>query len=87
MKRKLTLAEERIRGLVSPVAWDDNGKVVAACIVTGRGQGYFVDPNEKLNLLNYLKKDVVVTGLVSKKNGRCHVLIRTVVHIDSPEGD
>lgn len=85
MKRKQESLEERIKGLVSPVAWDENGKAIAACIVTNRGQGYFVDPDAKLNLLNYLKKDVVVTGIVSKKNGRRHVVIRSVANIENPD--
>lgn len=54
-----------IRGLVTPVAWDDKGNVLAAAISTYFEEEYLIEQNARGEaLLAFLRQKVKVGGLV-----------------------
>jgi hypothetical protein len=57
-----------IKGIVIPVDWDEEGKVVAAAISTHDEDEYLIDPNYKgKELLHFVREEVEVSG-VAKEN-------------------
>ena len=67
MKRN---APVRIRGLVTPSGWDENGKILSISISTFDEQEYVVDKDEKgEGLLPLLHKEIELFGII-RKEGR-----------------
>lgn len=68
-----------IRGIVTPVDWDEKGNVVATAISTHTEEEYLVINNSKAKeLLNLIQEAVEVSGLVTELVG---IKIITVKHI------
>ena len=68
-----------IRGIVTPVDWDEKGNVVATAISTHTEEEYLVINDSKgKELLNLIQKAVEVSGLVTELVG---IKITTVKHI------
>ena len=57
-----------IKGIVIPVDWDEEGKVVAAAISTHNEDEYLIDNDYKgEELLHFVQEEVEVSG-VAKEN-------------------
>jgi len=68
-----------IRGIVTPVDWDEKGNVVATAISTHTEEEYLVINDSKgKELLNLIQEAVEVSGLVRELVG---IKITTVKHI------
>ena len=68
-----------IRGIVTPVDWDEKGNVVATAISTHTEEEYLVINDSKAKeLLNLIQEAVEVSGLVTELVG---IKIITVKHI------
>ena len=67
----------KIRGVVIPTAWDDQGKVTRIAISSHDENEYQVDPEGKgPDLLLHIRKEVDATGVVREEEGKKIVRIR-----------
>lgn len=67
MKKDLPV---RIRGLVTPSEWDENGDIISVSISTFDEEEYLVDRDEKGDgLLPFLHREMEIFGFV-RKDGR-----------------
>ena len=58
----------KIRGLVTPSGWDENGKILSISISTFDEQEYVVEKDEKgEGLLPFLHKEIEIFGLIRKE--------------------
>jgi hypothetical protein len=56
-------AERKIRGIIIPVEWDDDGNVISTTIHTDNEEEYLIDQNKKgEELLAFIHHKVEVTG-------------------------
>jgi hypothetical protein len=67
----------KIRGVVIPTAWDDQGNVTRIAISSHDEKEYQVDPKGKgPELLLHIRKEVEVAGVVREEEGKNIVRIR-----------
>jgi hypothetical protein len=67
----------KIRGVVIPTAWDDQGNVTGIAISSHDENEYQVDPKGKgSELLLHIRKEVDATGVVREEEGKKMVRIR-----------
>ena len=60
----------KIRGVVVPRTWDENGKVVAVTILTHDEDEYHVETGGRgTELKTFIRKNVEVLGTVNPQNG------------------
>ena len=68
-------AMERIKGVVVPTDWDNNGNVISLAIATGDEQEYLIENHQQItNLWTLLRQEVIVIGSI-----RCrkeHMIIK-----------
>ena len=67
-----------IRGLVTPVAWDDKGNVLAAAISTHFEEEYLVDDNARgEELIAFLRQRAKVSGfIIQNANGKKVITVK-----------
>jgi hypothetical protein len=67
----------KIRGVVIPTAWDDQGNVIGIAISSHDENEYQVDPKGKgPELLLHIRKEVEAAGVVREEEGKKIVRIR-----------
>lgn len=67
-----------IQGIVIPVNWDKKGNVVDAAIFTRDEDEFFIEKNKKgKELLDFLHKELEVSGLIKEIKGKKTVTIST----------
>ena len=67
----------KIRGVVIPTSWDDQGNVTGVAISSHDENEYQVDPKGKgPELLLHIRKEVEATGVVRDEEGKKVVRIR-----------
>jgi hypothetical protein len=67
----------KIRGVVIPTAWDDQGNVTGIAISSHDENEYQVDPKGKgPELLLHIRKEVEAAGVVREEEGKNIVRIR-----------
>jgi hypothetical protein len=67
----------KIRGVVLPTAWDDQGNVTRIAICSHDENEYQVDPKGKgPELLLHIRKEVEASGVVREEEGKRIVRIR-----------
>lgn len=67
----------KIRGVVIPTVWDDQGNVKGIAISSHDENEYQVDPKGKgLELLLHIRKEVEASGVVREEEGKKSVRIR-----------
>jgi hypothetical protein len=67
----------KIRGVVIPTAWDDQGNVTGIAISSHDENEYHVDPKGKgPELLLHIHKEVEAAGVVREEEGKKIVRIR-----------
>jgi len=67
----------KIRGVVIPTAWDDQGNVTGIAISSHDENEYQVDPKGKgPELLLHIRKEVEAAGVVREEEGKKIVRIR-----------
>lgn len=67
----------KIRGVVIPTAWDDQGNVTGIAISSHDENEYQVDPKGKgPELLLHIRKEVEASGVVREEEGKKIVRIR-----------
>lgn len=55
----------RIKGIVIPAAWDQNGNIISLAIAADDEQEYLIDTRHRITkLVSLLRHEVVVTGTV-----------------------
>ena len=71
-----------VQGIVSPAGWDENGQINAVCIAASDHGLYFVRRQySELNLLDCIKREVAVTGILSQKDDRLIIdVLQTTFH-------
>ena len=74
-----------IKGIVIPVDWDKEGKVVAAAISTHDEDEYLIDNNHKgRELLDLLQEEVQVTGIMREVDGKKAITAKMYMkHVNS----
>lgn len=76
-----------VRGLVSPAGWDEDGRVVAVCIVTDQSVPCFVLPGGAGDeVRGLLRRYVSASGRVEKRGGLLYMLVESVKPTPDPEG-
>ena len=61
----------RIKGIVIPAAWDQDGNINSLAIATNDEQEYLIDSRQRITkLISLLRQEVVVNGTINqtKKN-------------------
>jgi hypothetical protein len=74
-----------LRGILIPMGWDENGKVVAIGLSGTDEKQYLIEKNAKLGeLLGLIQTEVEVHGLLREQSGnemisvkRCNKILRT----------
>ena len=67
----------KIRGVIIPTAWDDQGNVTGIAISSHDENEYQVDPKGKgPELLLHIRKEVEASGVVREEEGKKIVRIR-----------
>ena len=67
----------KIRGVVIPTAWDDQGNVTGIAISSHDENEYQVDPKGKgPELLSHIRKEVEAAGVVREEEGKKIVRIK-----------
>ena len=67
----------KIRGVIIPTAWDDQGNVKGIALSSHDENEYHVDPKGKgPELLLHIRKEVEASGVVREEEGRKIVRIR-----------
>jgi hypothetical protein len=68
-----------IHGFVSPAGWDEDGQVVAVCIVDDQGYPCFVLPGgAESEVRGHLKRYVSATGQIEIRRGVPFVMVDSV---------
>ncbi len=73
MKNNKTARKIRIKGIVTPTDWDDDGNVTEVALATASEDEYFLDGGKPMQkLLMLVGEEVVVSGTVGseKKRGK-----------------
>ena len=71
-------APVRIRGLVTPSGWDENGAILSISVSTFDEQEYVVDKDEKSEgLLPFLHKEIEIYGLIRKEGCSNRIKIKS----------
>ncbi len=69
-----------IRGIVSPVAWDSLDRVCGVCVINNADEVFYIDDNPGgVDMIEYLKRSVCVTGLVTWRSGRRYIKVDNVL--------
>ncbi len=56
---------ERIRGIVVPTDWDDNGNVISLAIASCDEQEYLIENHQQIaNLWTLLRREVIAMGSI-----------------------
>lgn len=67
-----------IRGIVIPVDWDKKGTVIAAALSAHKEEEYLIDHDYKgRELMDYIRHEVEVSGVVRKNNNKKTITITT----------
>lgn len=67
----------KLRGLVTPAGWDEEGKVIALAISTFDEDEYFVKKNQaEARLYPFLRKEIEVTGVMLEADGKKWIEVR-----------
>jgi hypothetical protein len=65
----------KLRGIVIPIEWDSEGNVLAVALSSFDEINYMVETNPNdMEFLNYLQKEVEVTGIIGVKDGQKTIL-------------
>jgi hypothetical protein len=65
----------RLRGVLIPTGWDDNGRPVELALADYAEQEYRIAPTaDIMNLTGYLRREVDVTGRVTQDHKGRHIL-------------
>lgn len=71
-----------LRGVVIPVDWDSEGKVIATAISTHHEDEYLIIEGENTGVINsLLNEEVEITGWSKKKGGKKMVKVKTCIRI------
>jgi len=76
-----------LRGVVIPVDWDAEGKVIATAISTHLEDEYLIMDEENIREMhNLINDEVEITGWCKRKGGKKMIKVKTCVRInaDSP---
>jgi len=66
------------RGIVIPVDWDENGKVIAAALSTHKEEEYLIDHDYKgRKLMDHIHHEVEVGGVARKNKNKKSITITT----------
>ena len=78
------LNKEKIRGLVVPAQWDQDGRVTSVCIASYDEREYQVEKNPKADaLLDFLHDEVVAIGRSNEDDhGNYMILIEEFYVVD-----
>ena len=61
----------RIRGILIPVEWDENGNIMRAAVMTPDEGEYLVEKNEQSkHLFGLMRQEVEVIGMVREEIGQ-----------------
>lgn len=76
-----------VRGLVSPAGWDDEGRVVAVCIVNDQGCPCFVLPGGAGDeVRGHLRGYVSARGILQKRGTTTYIRVESVEPTSDPDG-
>jgi hypothetical protein len=76
-----------VSGIVSPAGWDEDGRVVAVCIVTDQGDPCFVLPGRAGDeVREHLRRYVSASGRLEKRGSLRYLLVESVEPVPDPEG-
>ena len=65
----------KLRGIVIPIDWDSEGNVLAVALSSYDESNYIVETNPNdMEFLNYLQKEVEITGTIGVKDGQKMIL-------------
>jgi len=68
-----------IRGILIPSAWNEKGDIVAVVIATYEEEKYLVSDKAMVqNLLSFLRKRVVVNGIINRQDANRIIDIKDV---------
>jgi hypothetical protein len=71
-----------LRGVVIPVDWDSEGKVIATAISTHHEDEYLiVDEENTIEMNNLINEEVELTGIYRKKGGKKIIKVKTCTRI------
>ena len=57
----------RIKGIVIPAAWDQDGNIISLAIATNDEQEYLIDTRQRTTkLISLLRQEVVVKGTIQQ---------------------
>ena len=75
-----------VNGFVSPVAWDEEGRARAVCIVGENGDPVFVLPGGAGDeVINHLKRNVSATGRIQKRGRVRYLQVESVIRVPDPD--
>ena len=67
----------KIRGIVIPAGWNDNGNVTTLAIATFNEEEYLIEKNQQeIQLYSFIRKEVEVDGIIKGFNGKKRIEIR-----------
>jgi len=76
-----------VRGIVSPVGWDEDGRVVAVCIATDQGSPCFILPGGAgSEVRDHLKRYVSAAGRIERRRGVDYMRVESVEPVPNPDG-
>ena len=71
-----------LRGVVIPVDWDSEGKVIAAAISTHHEDEYLiVDEENTIEMNNLINEEIEITGIYKKKGDKKIIKVKTCTRI------
>ena len=68
----------RIKGIVIPAAWDQNGKIITLAIATDDEKEYLIDSRRVVSkLIHLLRQEVVVTGTINQTRKNRYIQVKS----------
>jgi hypothetical protein len=67
----------KIRGILLPMDWDENGKVTAIGLASTDEKEYLIQNNKRREkLLESMRKEIEISGLIKEQAGRKTILLK-----------
>ena len=75
-----------IKGMITPIKWDNNGMIVSVMIKANKGDGYLVEHNPSgQELIAFVNRKIEASGRIRNRlDGQILIHIRDYVILDEP---
>ena len=79
VQREIENPLTKIRGLIIPAVWDDDGNIINLAISTYDEEEYRMEMDQKIiRIMSILRREVEITGLITENDGMKTIIVKRI---------